>query len=120
MTLICDQQVDPVEVRGICAEIQRQGIKSVAVSGCYSPIDNDIRQEELVRDIILDEIPGIKVCISKEVANVGKYLRDETIKDLALIVFRSLTKRKRYHPQRGSTRLCQSHGRRLPRINPGP
>lgn len=80
MTLICGQQVDPLELRGICAEILRQGIRSVAVSGCYSPIDHDIRQEELVRDILLDEIPGIKVCISKEVANIGKYFRDEAIK----------------------------------------
>ncbi|OWZ57476.1 hydantoinase [Cryptococcus neoformans c45] len=84
--------VDPLEVRGICAEIQRQGIRSVAVSGCYSPIDHDIRQEELVRDILLDEIPGIKVCISKEVANIGLLQRENaTILNAGLLAFANHT-----------------------------
>jgi hypothetical protein len=43
----------------------------VAVSGIYSPIDREFKQEELVRDIILAELPGMRVTISKEVANIG-------------------------------------------------
>ena len=47
-------------------------MKCVAVSAVYSPIDFDERQEELVRAIIQQEIPGIPISISKEVANLGE------------------------------------------------
>ncbi|WVQ99771.1 hypothetical protein IAU59_006913 [Kwoniella sp. CBS 9459] len=78
--------VDPLQIRGICAEIKRQGIETVAISGCYSPIDRVILQEELVRDIVRAEIPGIKVCISKEVAHIGLLQRENaTILNAALL-----------------------------------
>jgi N-methylhydantoinase A/oxoprolinase/acetone carboxylase beta subunit len=64
--------VDPNEIRGVCAELKKRGINTVAISGIYSPIDHEIRQEETVRDILKAEIPGIKVTISKEVANIGE------------------------------------------------
>ncbi|ODN83362.1 hypothetical protein L202_01517 [Cryptococcus amylolentus CBS 6039] len=84
--------VDPLEIRAICSEIKKQGIVSVAVSGCYAPIDREIRQEELVREILVDEVPGIKVCISKEVANIGLLQRENaTILNAALLFFAKLT-----------------------------
>ncbi|WVR06716.1 hypothetical protein IAU60_003748 [Kwoniella sp. DSM 27419] len=84
--------VDPLEIRGIALEIKRQGIKTVAVAGCYAPIDREIRQEELVRDILRTEIPGIKVCISKEVANIGLLQRENaTILNAALLAFAQKT-----------------------------
>lgn len=64
-------QVEPNEIRGICAEIKRQNIHTVAVSAVYSPIDHSVKQEELVRSIILSELPDVRVTISKEVANIG-------------------------------------------------
>ncbi|WVQ78564.1 hypothetical protein IAT38_000650 [Cryptococcus sp. DSM 104549] len=84
--------VDPLEIRSFCAVLKEEGIQAVAVSGCYSPIDRDIRQEELVAEIIRSEIPGIKVCISKEVANIGLLQRENaTILNAALLQFADLT-----------------------------
>ncbi|WWC69837.1 uncharacterized protein I206_103780 [Kwoniella pini CBS 10737] len=84
--------VEPLEIRGICEEIKKKGIKSVAVSACYSPIDRDINQEELVREIIHAELPGVKVCISKEVANIGLLQRENaTILNAALLEFAQMT-----------------------------
>ncbi|WVF71087.1 hypothetical protein IAT40_005884 [Kwoniella sp. CBS 6097] len=80
--------VDPLQIRSICAEIKRQNIQTVAVSGCYSPIDRVILQEELVRSIVEAELPGIKVCISKEVAHIGLLQRENaTILNAALLKF---------------------------------
>ncbi|WRT70958.1 uncharacterized protein IL334_007957 [Kwoniella shivajii] len=75
---VADVQVDVNEIRGICAELKSQGIRTVAVSGVYSPIDHDIKQEELVRDILQAEIPDIKVTISKEVANIAEHFPIKT------------------------------------------
>ncbi|OCF31991.1 hydantoinase [Kwoniella heveanensis BCC8398] len=84
--------VNPLQIRSICAEIRRQGIQTVAISGCYSPIDRIILQEELVRDIVRAEIPGIKVCISKEVAHIGLLQRENaTILNAALLKFAQTT-----------------------------
>ncbi|WWC88966.1 uncharacterized protein L201_003881 [Kwoniella dendrophila CBS 6074] len=84
--------VNPLEIRGICEEIKKQGIQTIAVSACYSPIDREIRQEELVREIIHEELPGVKVCISKEVAHIGLLQRENaTILNAALLKFASKT-----------------------------
>jgi len=61
------------EIRGYCAEIRRQGIKTVAISGIYSPIDREFRQEELVKAMVSAELPDVRVTISKEVANIGEF-----------------------------------------------
>nr|XP_019001047.1 hydantoinase [Kwoniella mangroviensis CBS 8507]OCF64508.1 hydantoinase [Kwoniella mangroviensis CBS 8507] len=68
--------VDPLEIRGICEEIRKRGT----------------RTEELVREILYAEIPGVKVCISKEVANIGLLQRENaTILNAALLEFAQLT-----------------------------
>ncbi|WVW80695.1 hypothetical protein I302_102681 [Kwoniella bestiolae CBS 10118] len=80
--------VDVSEIRGVCAELKRQGIQTVAVSGVYSPIDHHLKQEEQVRDILQQEIPDIKVTISKEVANIGLLERENaTILNASLLAF---------------------------------
>ncbi|WWC72806.1 uncharacterized protein I206_106770 [Kwoniella pini CBS 10737] len=80
--------VDINEIRGVAAELKRQGTKTVAVSGIYSPIDHDLKQEETVREILQAEIPDIKVTISKEVANIGLLERENaTILNASLLAF---------------------------------
>ncbi|OCF60802.1 hydantoinase [Kwoniella mangroviensis CBS 10435] len=53
---------------------------------------SEITSEELVREILYAEIPGVKVCISKEVANIGLLQRENaTILNAALLEFAQLT-----------------------------
>ena len=64
--------MDVGEIKNICAEIKRQGIKTVAISSIYAPIDHQYQQEEKARAIIRAELPEVKTTISKEVANIGE------------------------------------------------
>jgi len=72
LDILLTDKVDTDEIRGFCAEIKRQGIKTVAISGIYSPIDREFRQEELVRAVVSAELPNVRITISKEVANIGE------------------------------------------------
>ncbi|BEI86528.1 hypothetical protein CcaverHIS002_0608150 [Cutaneotrichosporon cavernicola] len=84
--------VDPLEIRAACAEMARLGVRSVAISGCYSPIDTVYRQEELVRDIVSAELPGAYVTISKDVGNIGLLERENaSILNAALRTFAART-----------------------------
>lgn len=64
-------RVDEEEIRGVAAELKHQDIRTVAISGIYSPIDHEFKQEERVRDVLLRELPGVKITLSNEVANMG-------------------------------------------------
>lgn len=52
-----------------CQEIKKLGLRSVVIAGVFSPIDEVWGQEKLVREIILQELPGIDVVCSNEVRN---------------------------------------------------
>lgn len=45
----------------------------MAISSVYSPIDQSVKQEELVRAVIQAELPDVRVTVSKEVANIGEF-----------------------------------------------
>ncbi|KAF7560975.1 hypothetical protein G7046_g3183 [Stylonectria norvegica] len=54
-----------------CVKIRERGIKSVVVSGVFSPLDHHFHQEQTVRDIITRELPGTAVVCSSEISNLG-------------------------------------------------
>ncbi|WOO78677.1 Putative D-/L-hydantoinase subunit A [Vanrija pseudolonga] len=86
------EKVDPLEIRGIAAEMRRLDVQTIAVSSCYAPIDLEIKQEELVRDILQAELPGVRVTISKDVANIGLLERENAaILNAALLAFAEKT-----------------------------
>ena len=59
-----------------CAEIKKLGLTAVVVVGCFSPIDEEFKQEDRVREIVQREIPGADVIASHEVANIGLLERE--------------------------------------------
>lgn len=59
-----------------CAEIKKLGLTAVVVVGCFSPIDEEFKQEDRVRDIVKREIPDADVIVSHEVANIGLLERE--------------------------------------------
>ncbi|BEJ14153.1 hypothetical protein CspHIS471_0313270 [Cutaneotrichosporon sp. HIS471] len=84
--------IDPVEIRSISAKMREMGVRSVAVAGCYSPIDEEFQQEERVGAIIRSEIPNVRVTLSKDVANIGLLQRENaTILNAALLSFAERT-----------------------------
>lgn len=54
-----------------CTQIRQRGIKSVVVSGVFSPLDHHFHQEETVRKIINRELPDVAVTCSSEISNLG-------------------------------------------------
>jgi N-methylhydantoinase A/oxoprolinase/acetone carboxylase beta subunit/DUF917 family protein len=59
-----------------CAEIKKLGLTAVVVVGCFSPIDEEFKQEDRVREIVRREIPDADVIVSHEVANIGLLERE--------------------------------------------
>jgi N-methylhydantoinase A/oxoprolinase/acetone carboxylase beta subunit len=67
--LIAD--IDLEEIKDQCETIKQKGITSIVVIGVFSPIDSTYRQEERAAQVINDTLPGCRVVLSKEVANLG-------------------------------------------------
>ncbi|KAL0941470.1 hydantoinase [Colletotrichum truncatum] len=88
-------EIDPEEIKAQCAIIREKRIKSVVVSGIFSPIDTNERQEERAADIIRSELPECTVTCSKDVANLGFQERENaailnaTVLDFARKTIRS-------------------------------
>lgn len=55
-----------------CSNIRKIGIRTIVITGIYSPIDVNHHQEDTVRRIILQHFPDARVVCSHEVANIGK------------------------------------------------
>ncbi|KAH9918334.1 Hydantoinase/oxoprolinase-domain-containing protein, partial [Amylocystis lapponica] len=68
--------VDPKEVEDACLEIKKQGIVAVAIVSVFAPIDFEIKQEELVAKIIGEQLSGVDVVCSKDVAHIGLLERE--------------------------------------------
>ncbi|KLT44591.1 putative hydantoinase [Cutaneotrichosporon oleaginosum] len=84
--------IDPAEIRAICAAMRERDVRAVVVSGCYSPIDDEFRQEERVGAIIRAELPGARVTLSKDVAHIGLLQRENaTILNAALLRYAEST-----------------------------
>jgi N-methylhydantoinase A/oxoprolinase/acetone carboxylase beta subunit len=64
--------LDEEEVRTECKILKTKGISDIAVVGVFSPLDISGRQEARVKEIILDEMPGADVVLSRE----SEYLMD--------------------------------------------
>ncbi|EPE09772.1 hydantoinase [Ophiostoma piceae UAMH 11346] len=95
--LIAD--IDADAIRAECAQIKEKGIRSVVVTGIFSPIDTVARQEERAAEIIRAELPGCDVVLSKEVANLGFIERENAaILNAAILAFARKTIRSFHEP----------------------
>ncbi|KIV95268.1 hypothetical protein PV10_02941 [Exophiala mesophila] len=54
-----------------CRTIKEKDLTSVVVCGVFSPLDSSFQQEERVRKIIVEQLPGISVVCSADVSNLG-------------------------------------------------
>jgi N-methylhydantoinase A/oxoprolinase/acetone carboxylase beta subunit len=54
------------QIRNECVKIRELGISDIALVGVFSPLDTTGRQEEKAKVIILEEIPGADVVLSKD------------------------------------------------------
>lgn len=58
--------INEEQIRKECQIIKEKGISDVAVVGIFSPLDIEGKQEERVKQIILEELPHSDVVLSRE------------------------------------------------------
>ena len=66
--------LDRAELRRAVREMKGHGVRAVAVSGVFSPVNSAHERE--ARDIILEEAPELRVCISNENGRMGLLERE--------------------------------------------
>lgn len=66
--------LDADELRRVAAEIGEAGVTSVAVTSVFSPVDPDM--ETAAAAILTEELPGVKVSLSREIGRVGLFERE--------------------------------------------
>ena len=61
--------LDEEETRNTVKELREKGVKAVALSGVFSPVDPS--HEELVANIVREEAPEMSVTLSHEIGRIG-------------------------------------------------
>lgn len=76
-------ELDPDELRRTADDIRARGIRSVAVSSVFSPVN--IEFEERAAEILAAELPGVPISLSHEIGRIGLLERENaTIVNAAL------------------------------------
>ncbi len=66
--------LDREQIREVVRHARAQGVRAIAVSGVFSPVDP--AQEEAAAAVILDEAPDMRVCLSHENGRIGLLERE--------------------------------------------
>ena len=66
--------LDRRAVTGAAREFRRRGIRAVAVSSVFSPIDS--RMEKITEDIVRNEIPDVQITLSSDIGRLGLIERE--------------------------------------------
>ncbi|KAM0420343.1 hypothetical protein ACHAPT_011885 [Fusarium lateritium] len=76
------------QIRSECVKIRGLGISDIVLAGVFSPLDTTGRQEERAKRIILEEIPGADVVLSRDIGNIGFLERENaSILNASIIKF---------------------------------
>ncbi len=67
-------EIDLGEIRRVAEDIRRKGIRSVAVSSVFSPVNSDFEQE--VGTVLEAELPGIAISLSHQIGRIGLLERE--------------------------------------------
>ena len=66
--------LDREELRSAVKDMRNQGVRAVAISGVFSPVNS--AHEAEARNIILEEAPELRVCLSNENGRMGLLERE--------------------------------------------
>lgn len=66
--------LDPAELRGIAREIRARGIRTLAISSVFSPVNTQM--EEQARDILQEELPDVTITLSSDIGRIGLLERE--------------------------------------------
>jgi len=80
--------LEPDELRRFAEEIGRRGIRSVAISSVFSPVNNELEQR--AAEIVAEELPETMISLSHEIGRIGLLERENAtimnacLRDLAV------------------------------------
>src|SRR5213592_1947087 len=66
--------LDPDELRRFASEIGKRGIRSVAISSVFSPVNSELEQQ--AAEIVSTELPGTMISLSHEIGRIGLLERE--------------------------------------------
>jgi N-methylhydantoinase A/oxoprolinase/acetone carboxylase beta subunit len=66
--------VDPEELRAVAGQIRAAGLKTVAVSSVFSPVDDG--QEKHAAEVLSAELDGVPISVSSEIGRIGLLERE--------------------------------------------
>ena len=69
-----DSELDELAVRGAARDFRTKGLKTVAISALFSPVNDEM--ERRAEDIVRNEIPDVSVTRSSEVGSLGLLERE--------------------------------------------
>lgn len=67
-------QPDPIEIRRLAEAIRAAGIRAVAISSAFAPVND--AQERLASDIVREVAPDMKITLSSELGRIGLLERE--------------------------------------------
>ncbi|KEF56832.1 uncharacterized protein A1O9_07022 [Exophiala aquamarina CBS 119918] len=80
--------INEKQIREECQVVKGKGITDIAVVGVFSPLDIHGKQEARVRQILLEEIPGVDVVLSRDIGQLGYLERENaTILNTSILKF---------------------------------
>jgi N-methylhydantoinase A/oxoprolinase/acetone carboxylase beta subunit len=80
----------PDELRGIAEEIGRRGVRTVAISSVFSPVNDEFERE--AAELLAAELPGVAISRSHEIGRIGLLERENAaimnacLRDLATAI----------------------------------
>ncbi|MCZ0953710.1 MAG: hydantoinase/oxoprolinase family protein [Rhodospirillaceae bacterium] len=69
-----DSELDELAVRDAAKRFRRNGLKTVALSALFSPVNDDMEQR--AENIVRNEMPGVSVTRSSEIGSLGLLERE--------------------------------------------
>src|SRR5437588_2657452 len=67
-------ELDPGELRRAAEDIGRKGIRSVAISSVFSPVNHEFEEE--AGKLLESELPGVMISLSHEIGRIGLLERE--------------------------------------------
>ena len=86
--------LDPDELRRIARDVHRKGIRSLAISSVFAPVNDEMERQAAA--LFADEVPQVHVSLSSDVGRIGLLERENAtilnaaLRDIADTVVRSL------------------------------
>jgi N-methylhydantoinase A/oxoprolinase/acetone carboxylase beta subunit len=107
-------QLDRDELRRAAEDIARKGIRSVAISSVFSPVNNEFEEE--AQRVLEPELPGVAISLSHQIGRIGLLERENAtimnacLRDLAVKIVEAFQGALAEVGIEGSVYLSQNDG----------